>query len=334
MKKQFLVLAALLTVYGCATVIPTFAPKKTGRLSETPTALQADKYFWDNFHAGNYDSIPQILDRLTAAYLENNRDYKIAAHLGFTHAWALAESGRVKNVSPRVTDHATLAVKYFDEAFALHPEKEWRYYGFLVSMSMAEGGIHGDMQDMTEGYFKMKKAVRKYPEFNLFTAAYTLAMSPRKKDREAAVDMLWKNIDKCAGEKVSRTDLDYRKYMAQKTTEGKMSTCWNTWIAPHNMEGFLMITGDLVLRKGDYETALLLYKNAQYFEEYAHWDYREHLESRIKSAENALLSGQKFAEMSLPDFDRCMVCHQDRKMRPAAADVHVRLPNLEVSAHY
>ncbi len=224
MKRQILIIGILITIWSCSTIIPSFAPKKVGELSESNLAMEADKYFWDNFHQGNYDSIPQIIDKLMTAYLENNKDYKIAAHIGFTHSWALAESNRIANVSPRITDHATLAVKYFKEAFELHPEKEWRYYGFMISMYMAEGGIHGDMQDMTEGYFKMKKAVRKYPEFNLFTAAYTLAMSPRKKDRKAAVEMLWKNLDKCVEGRVDRQNLDYRKYMSKKVVTGKMST--------------------------------------------------------------------------------------------------------------
>ena len=324
---RFLLSSALLVllVAGCATLIPPLAPKKTGSLSDTPAARSADRYFWDQFHRGNYDSIPTILDRLTAEYLNNNRDYRLAAHIGFTHAWALAESTRLDDPPPTIVDHGTLAVKYFKEAFELHPEKEWRYYGFLISMYMAEGGIHGDMQDMTEGYFKMKKAVRKYPEFNLFTAAYTLALSPREQDREAAVDMLWKNLDKCAGERVSRTDLDYRKYFDQEELDGKMSTCWNTWIAPHNMEGFLMIMGDLLVQRGDFKTALMLYRNATYFEAYPRWAYRDQLQDRIRQLE-AQETLTEAENITLLPFDRCMVCHQDRSIRAAPEDVHFRVP--------
>lgn len=330
MQKVIILSSLVLLTAACATIIPVFAPQKKGRLSDAPLVLEADKYFWDNFHQGNYDSIPKILDLLMRAYLEDNRNYRIAAHIGFTHAWALAESNRLRERSPRVTDHATLAVKYFDEAFRLNPEKDWRYYGFLVSMAMAEGGIHGDMQDMTKNYFKMKKAVRKYPEFNLFTAAYTLALSPREKDRRDAVELLWKNLDKCAGEKVDRANLDYRKYMHKKTLEGRYRTCWNSWIAPHNMEGFLLILGDLLLRDEDYATALVVYENARHFPEYTYWAYRDHLEARIKQTREALTMQKQFAQLELLPFDRCMVCHQEKKMRPSPVDVHLRLPAMEV----
>jgi hypothetical protein len=47
--------------------------------------MAADRYFWEQFHAGNYDSIPRVLDRLMADYLDHNRDYRIAAHIGFTY---------------------------------------------------------------------------------------------------------------------------------------------------------------------------------------------------------------------------------------------------------
>jgi hypothetical protein len=333
MRKQIFIIGILIIIWGCSTIIPSFAPKKEGKLSHSELTMEADTYFWDNFHQGNYDSIPKILDKLMTSYSKNNNDYKIAAHIGFTHAWALAESNRIENVSPRITDHSTLAVKYFKEAFELHPEKEWRYYGFMISMYMAEGGIHADMQDMTEGYFKMKKAVRKYPEFNLFTAAYTLAMSPREKDRKAAIEMLWENLDKCVGEKVSRKNLDYRKYLSQKKLEGKKRTCWNTWITPHNMEGFLMILGDLLIKKGDFDTALMVYENTKYFQEYEHWDYKYHLETRIEATKEAIALKKQYADIKLMKFDRCMVCHQDKSMNLSPSDVHIKLPSMLVADH-
>ena len=154
----------------------------------------------------------------------------------------------------------------------------------------------------------MKKAVRKYPEFNLFTSAYTLASSPRKKDREKAVEQLWKNIDVCVGEKVDRKNLDYRKYLQLKDVKTKKSTCWNTWIAPHNMEGFLMVLGDALVKKGDFETALTVYENAKHFEEYKNWDYKTHLLSRIDEVQQAIEFKKQIKEVKLVKFDRCMVC--------------------------
>ena len=333
MNKIILAVFGMLLFASCSKIIPGFVPAKKGKLNKSDLVMEADKYFWDNFHEGNYDSIPRILEKLNAAYYKYPNDYKIAAHIGFTHAWALAETNRLKNRSSTVIDHSTLSVKYFKEAFEMSPEKEWRYYGFLTSMMMAEGSIHNDSKQMVEGYFKLKKAARKYPEFNLFTAAYTLASSPRKKDRDAALNMLWKNLDKCIDGKVDRENLDYSKYMHLKDTESRKSTCWNTWIAPHNMEGFLLVLGDELLKRADYETAIKVYQNAQLFEGYENWGYKSHLENRITEAENAILTKKTYKEMKLLKYDRCMVCHQGKEMKESPLDVHLKRPVMEVSMH-
>ena len=329
---RYFFLIAVLTL-SCARIIPPLAPKKKGKLCEEPQCLEVDQLFWTTFHNGDYTEVEAVIERMTAVYLDHNRDWRLAAHLGFLHSWALAENDRAAERTARVTDHSTLSAKYFREAVRLNPEKDWRYYGFLVSMQMAEGGIHGDMQDMTRGYFQMKKAVRKYPEFNLFTAAYTLAMSPRRKDRENAVEMLWKNLEKCVGERIDREELDYRKYLDQKEIGGKMSTCWNTWIAPHNMEGFLLILGDLLVKQGELPLALRVYRNAQYFPEYDYWSHRPQLERRLELTELALQRQEKLSDPDFPKFDRCMVCHQEKLLREPPADVHLQLPDMEVSSN-
>ena len=332
MRYRIVALLLAFTIYGCATLIPAFIPKAQGELCSAPDCLEADAYFWDQFHAGHFDSIPQVLFKLQNAYLNNQQDWRLAAHIGFTHAWAIAEYEKGEN-TPLVTDHATLANYYFKKAFDLNPKKDWRHYGFWASFLMAEGGIHNDTKDMVGGYFTMKKALRKYPEFNLFTAAYTLASSPRPQDREAAVDMLWKNLDKCAGERVDRDRLDYRKYLPQKEVNGKMSTCWNTFIAPHNMEGFLLVLGDLLVKRGDLERALRVYENARYFEEYDYWAFKALNEARIRDVRQAIERNLMVESINLPAFDRCMVCHQERRFAPVPADAHVNFPAMAVEVH-
>ncbi|MEL6989371.1 MAG: hypothetical protein AAGK97_16285, partial [Bacteroidota bacterium] len=333
MKKLCLFTLIVIIISSCAKFIPGFVPAKKGKVSNSDLAMSADKFFWDNFHEGNYDQIPEILEKLNAAYYKNNKDYVLAAHIGFTHAWALAESSRNKQSSARITDHATLAVKYFNEAFEMHPEKEWRYYGFLTSMMLADGTIHGDDKQTVEAYFKLKKSARKYPEFNLFTAAYTLASSPRKKDRELALEMLWKNLDKCVNEKVDRNNLNYNQYMHLEDTESKKSTCWNTWIAPHNMEGFLLVLGDELMKRNDFKRAIMVYENAKYFEGYSNWGYKDHLQQRIEQAQVAIDSKLNFKDIKLMKYNRCMVCHQGKEMKPSPDNVHLQRPIMKVSAH-
>lgn len=315
---------------SCSVLVPKFISKKEGKLCTKPECMEADKYFWDNFHAGNYDSIPSILEKLKQSYFQNPSDYNLAAHIGFTHAWAITEDNRSDKKSAQIIDHASLAKKYFKDAFDLAPEDDWRFYGFYASFMMAEGSIHGNDKQVVKGYFEMKKAVKKYPEFNLFTKAYSIMNGGR---RNEAVEDLWKNLDKCACEKVSRTNLDYRKYQHLRDVESKMSTCWNTWIAPHNLEGFFLIFGDLLLQQKDRKGALMMYRNATYTDNFNIWQYKGKVLQRINLVESAIAMNKEKAGIFPHDYNNCMVCHQDKRIIDSPADVHLRRPAMDLSVH-
>src|SRR5262249_37955455 len=51
----------------------------------------ADVFFWDRFHAGDYDAIPQILDRLQAALGERPDDPSLQRHVAWANIWRLGE---------------------------------------------------------------------------------------------------------------------------------------------------------------------------------------------------------------------------------------------------
>jgi hypothetical protein len=42
------------------------------------------------------------------------------------------------------------------------------------------------------------------------------------------------------GERVNRVNPDYARYMRLQTKEGAKRVYWNSWIAPHNFEGFFL----------------------------------------------------------------------------------------------
>ncbi len=328
MKKIFIIPAIILA--GCSTIIPSFISKKKGIISTKEEAMEANRYFWDNFHAGNYDSIPNILNRLTATYLKDQTDYQTAAHIGFTHVWALTERSRIQNPMATVTDHAHLAKKYFEDACNLNPNED-RYYGFRASMHLTNGVIDNNSKETVRGYFMLKKAVRKYPEFNLFTMAYTLGNSSDPKNRQKSIDMLWKNIDACVGEKVNRDNFDYQKYMSLKTQEGRKRTCWNSWIAPHNLEGFLLIMGEMMLKNNDPKRALMIFKNIRHIEEYGEWAYKNVNENYIEVVEKSLDETKPLIKSNLKPFDGCMVCHQEKKLS-TPTDIQTRVPIMKLGA--
>jgi hypothetical protein len=293
------------------------APKKEITKTRTEKSLAADKIFWDTLHGAKYEQIPAALEAMTAAYLENPNDDVAAAHVGWLHVWRLAERERMGKVPATITDNMMLARRYFDEAVRLRPD-EARYQGFLASAMLAEGSIHKDEKLTRQGYFKLMDAVDAWPEFNLFTAGYVMSRQPAdSKNFRDGLDYQWQNIDVCIGEKVDRTNPDFTKYMKLETKEGSKRVCWNSWIAPHNLEGFFLNFGDMLVKAGDWQVGQKMYANAKLSATYNQWQYRDVLEARIQNAQanvkafNASASDAGYVSVMNGTAFTCMGCHQE-----------------------
>jgi hypothetical protein len=313
-----LVLATVLLTAACSKLAVWSAPEKTPTGERTPLALQADGLFWQTLHAGRYENIPEVLTPLKAAYLQDPRDPVTAAHIGWMHIWRLAERARRAGMppDPGITDDAVLARKYFEEAVRLNPG-EARYRGFYASLLMAEGSIHKDEGLQRRGYYAMRDAVAAWPEFNYFTAGYGFSAQPRTSERfREGLEYQWRTLDLCVGEKVDRDNPDFAKYMRLDTKEGSRRACWNSWIAPHNFEGFFLNFGDMLVKAGDPGRAVKVYANARLAPEYARWPYRDVLEERIANAPQYVVAFQqdppaaRGPALMVRSRFACVGCHQ------------------------
>jgi len=308
-------LAGAATV-GCSRLAVWSAPAKAPSAARTAAAVEADKLFWATLHGGAYDRIPDALTALKAAYLENPHDAVTAAHVGWLHVWRLGERARQASPRPDITDDAVLARKYFEEAVRLDPG-EARYLGFYAGVLMAEGTIHKDEKLVRRGFYTMKDAVAAWPEFNYFTAGYTASGLPVESDRfREALEQQWLNLDVCTGEKVDRANPDYARYMRLETREGPKRVCWNSWIAPHNFEGFFLNFGDMLVKAGQPDVAVAMYANARHAREYAAWPYQAVLDARIRDAAKNVEAfrrtapGPDAATLMVRSTFACMGCHQ------------------------
>ena len=285
-RAAFAIGAVIMFAGGCAQLAIWSAPDKTASLERTALAKRVDGLFWQTLHSGEYEKIPQALTALKAAYLENPTDAVTAAHIGWMHIWRLSERARLQAVppDPGITDDAVLARKYFEEAVRLNPG-EARYAGFYASLLMTEGAIHKDEKLRRKGYYAMLDAVAAWPEFNYFTAGYVFSAQAHDSERfREGLEYQWRNLDVCVGEKVNRADPDYSGYLRLETKEGARRVCWNSWIAPHNFEGFFLNFGDMLVKAGDPKTAVKMYGNARHGPGYATWVYKEVLEDRLRNA--------------------------------------------------
>jgi hypothetical protein len=311
-----LVLAIAAIAYANQSAIAVWlAPGKKAASTRSPAALKADELFWQTFHSGAYDDIGRVLDVLTAAYLDTPNDAVTAAHIAWFHNWRMAERARLPSVSATITDDAMVARRYFDEAVRLDPS-DARYQGFLAGHTLIEGSLHKDDRLVRRGYFMMLDAIAAWPEFNLFTAGYVMSRLPPDSPRfREGLEWEWRNLDVCTGERIDRANPDYTKYMTLETREGVKRVCWNSWIAPHNFEGFFLNMGDMLVKSGDWRTAQKIYANAKLTREYATWKFADVLDARIAQARDNVAAfngaqGVPKRPIMIESAFACAACHQ------------------------
>lgn len=282
-------------------------------------ASQADELFWSTFHGGQYDKIQPALDTLTAAYLETPNDATTASHIAWLHNWRMAERARKESAPATITDDTAVARRYFEEAVRLDPSDP-RYLGFLAGHMLIEGNLHKDERLTRTGYFMMREAIDAWPEFNLFTGGFVFSRLPSdSKQFQEGLDWQWRTLDVCIDGKLDRANPDYTPHMPKETHEGTKRACWNSWVAPHNLEGFFLNMGDMLVKSGDWRTAQKIYANAKLPQSYASWKYQSVLEERIQRAEaNVAVFNSPGGTSDIPPSARlminsdfvCMGCHR------------------------
>jgi tetratricopeptide (TPR) repeat protein len=323
MKKYILALL-LITSFGCSYLAVQFTPKKKHTLIQTDLGKKADEFFWNQYHQGNYDSIPQIINLLNQALQENPNDLKTNAHLGFVHVWALSERQRLTEAEASVTEHISLSRRYFSEANQMNPHDP-RILGFLADLTLAEGSQFNNKKQQTQGFFIGLKSIRKWPQFNKFTLGYILSnLDTTDKNFTKGLEWQYQTIDDCACEKNTRkTDYSEAIEKIKKSTSPMIHrACWNTWIAPHNWEGFCLNWGDMLVKAGKTEEAVKIYNLARKSDSYNEWPFKTELENRIQHVEqnvkdfNAPINNTQLHRQNVIMFNSimsCTGCHQMSK---------------------
>ena len=322
-----LALIGLVVFSGCSVKTVNRSKNNINSTQSSALSTHANNYFWKNFHAGNYANLDSVLFYLMAAYNENPNHVETAAHLGFTHIWALSERDRNDMPDPRIVSHATLSAKYFGEAYQLKPD-DMRILGFLADVKMVVANTSDDKKLSKEGYFDGIKSIRGWKEFNYFTVGYVLSQLDHTAwQYKKGLKWQWKTLDACYHEKFDRANPDIKKYLPlEEQDANKLKTkraCWNSWIAPHNVEGYYLNMGDMLVKSGDWQKGIQIYNLAKQVPQYDSWAYQDVLEKRIKSAEqniqkfrtplNLLVKNSVDNVMLINSEIACMACHYKTK---------------------
>jgi hypothetical protein len=307
----------VLLVSGCSTLAVSMAPKKRPEVDARELAKVVTADFWKALHGGRYQDIEDLLERHKQAYLTHPYDPTIAAHTGFLHMWRIAESARMTTPVASVTDDMSMARVYFHDAVQLDPK--WALVrGFWASTVLAEGAIHKNEGQIREGYFALEEAVDMWPELNLFTKAIMLAQSKHDSPQyQLAVEAFWKNVEVCAGGVPDRKNPDFSQFARPDPNDPKKAICFNTWKAPYNFEGSMLVFGDLLVKQGEVEPAKKVYATARLSPRYQQWPYRDALESRLTNAARNVEAFRAEAKDQSADARfitqaafTCTVCHQ------------------------
>ena len=292
--KKIIILLLILAAIGCTLQVKTINKSKNANTKKESSDLStyANQYFWKNFHKGNYTKIDSILYYLSAAYTENPNDLETVTHLGFTHMWALSERQNLDAIPPTIIAHATLALKYYGESYKLN-SNDPRILGFLADAKMTVADLSDDKKLSTEGYFNGRKSIHQWKEFNYFTIGYFLSQLHQDTWQfKNALEWQWKTLDECYCEKFDRENPSIEKYLPMEGTESDLKrkrACWNSWIAPHNVEGFYLNMGDILVKSGDWEKAIQIYNLAKQVPQYENWPFKDVLGKRIESAKDNVI---------------------------------------------
>jgi len=96
--KKLSVAMLMMAVVGCSSIATFFTPQKKVAEKETEMAKQANRYFWDNYHQGNYENIPAIIERLTWLCRRTRTTY------GLLRTWDLCMFGRFRTAKAGVCE--------------------------------------------------------------------------------------------------------------------------------------------------------------------------------------------------------------------------------------
>jgi hypothetical protein len=132
--------------------------------------------------------------------------------------------------------------------------------------------------------------------------------------------MQWQTVDACSGTPVDRTNPAAAVLLRSQDSEQnprRRRACWNSWIAPHNVEGFFLNMGDMLVKSGDWRTGVQVYALARGMRSYPQWAFRDVLEARIAHAEENVTAfrrpeaaGADGPRMMLGSRIACVACHQ------------------------
>jgi len=311
-----LCLVSLPSLQACRQVAVASAPERIPQPPSEATAA-GTSLLARALLAGDYNSLPAVIEELTRLSIGRPRDGRLHLTLGMAHLWALSERERSTATKASITDHAILARHYLLSARTLLPE-DARIEGWSGAAQLATAALLEDERGKREGFFELEHAIGRFPEFNGFSASYSLSRMEAADPRydAAVIRPLFDVFERCWGAGATWSERRSRLRAALGSPADAMApkrVCFNSQRAPHNVEGFFLHFGDALAKAGRAEEAKEAWGLAQVADSYASWTHREALEERIATAQakSRSFAAAKHGEgMMIGSRRACAACHQ------------------------
>jgi len=293
----------------------------------TPEAADASAMFWHALQGDSYEDLPAAINALQAV-ADAHPDYpKLNMLLGMAYAWLYfgqyspgADKMRADPAYEAMLAQAIpRAVSTLAHARELAPSDRI-LPGFLTTMQFVQARVNHDQAAEDAAYAGLLANTKAYPQFQGFVQGWVLtsmypANSPRFND---GINGYFATLNSCVGFKVSRTDPSAPEFVFNILAKADPA-CYNTSIAPHNLEGTFLGLGDAFAKEGKLTQARASYENVMRVPGYPGWAYMHMLEARLQklnqlqadftkgNGQERVIPGEP--AMFFQGFYACSACH-------------------------
>ncbi len=284
--------------------VATLAKNTTKKLSSRGptsvcTAFEAERAFWDTLRlVDNRET--EAVALFEQAVTEIPTDGRAWFLKGMFHMYRQSQTLDWDNPSQFVLDEVDLAEDALFEAVPLLPA-DVRIPGFLGSATYVGGVTHNDAARTQLALDRMRDAIVLWPLFNIFNFAGTVGIHVP-------------NTDPLFAESVGYVDLGLGSGCSPFTDP---EICGNAGRAPHNVEGSMMLFGDLYAKAGDESAALAAYQLGIVFDDTDAIPYiwRAELDDRVATLPARIAAYQDADPLNDPliigegNYENCLFCH-------------------------
>lgn len=231
-----------------------------------------------------FDRLPEVLADLEAAD-EDRSDPDLTLALALANLWGVVEAGREPGAPAMAPARALAARAGFERARELSPD-DARIDGWLGSVLLGTGRALGSAALIEQGFAEVERGVTRNPQFNAFVLAFQHAeREPADPRRAEAPAEFWRAATLCD----PATSAEHPSLPPGERPEPfDPRVCNDTARAPHNLEGFWLHGGDIMLQAGDLAAAHACYQNAITSDVRDDWPFRALADERLEAAEARL----------------------------------------------